>query len=208
MINEKPFSPSCERNKEAILEILKLYIKDEPSKLLEIGSGTGQHAVYLSRFFPKLEWYCSDLKDKHSGIEIWLEDEINEREQNLMEKNLQEIYSYEVLKDSFPGGDFNYLFTANTFHIMSLQHVLHLIKDAGENLSVNSLFIVYGPFNYAGHFTSESNAQFELWLKDRNPLSGIRDFEAVCETMSVNGFELLVDHEMPANNRTLVFKKI
>ncbi|NQY80489.1 MAG: DUF938 domain-containing protein [Candidatus Caenarcaniphilales bacterium] len=208
MINEKPFSPSCERNKEAILEVLKLHIKNEAGKLLEIGSGTGQHATYCSRSFPELEWFCSDLLDKHSGIKMWLDDEIEERKQKNLKNNLKEIFSYQVMEDSFPQGNFNYLFTANTFHIMSWEHVLHLIKEAGENLFENALFIIYGPFNYRGNFTSESNAQFELWLKDRSSLSGIRDFEAVAEAMSVDGFELVADHEMPANNRTLVFKKI
>ena len=204
---DKPFSPSCERNQEFILEVLKKYLVNAKGNLFEIASGTGQHAVYLSRYFPEINWFCSDLKDKHDGIKIWLDEELKNRELNKQVQNLKQIFHYEVMNTPFPKGDFNFLFTANSFHIMSWEHVQYLIREAGQNLKKDSLFFIYGPFNYNGEFSSESNAKFELWLKARNPLSGIRDFEKVCETMNQSGFSLLADHEMPANNRILVFEK-
>ena len=104
-------------------------------------------------------------------------------------------------------GSIDVIFTSNTLHIMSWEKCLHFFKDLGEHLKSDSLFIVYGAFNYGGKFTSESNEKFEAWLKDLHPQSGIRNFEDVCDNLKNFGFDVVEDIEMPANNRMLVFKK-
>lgn len=198
-VTEKPVSPACERNQQVILDVMKKVIQPEDSRLLEIGSGTGQHAVFMSPHFPDLIWQTSDLIDNRAGIELWLS-----------EKKLAQLKSpivYQAGTTDFPPKDFDVVFTANTLHIMPWENVKDLVGDLGDHLKTGARAVIYGPFNYQGEFTSESNAKFEMWLKEQNPESGIRDFEKVYELMCVQGFELLSDQTMPANNRCLVFKK-
>lgn len=196
---EKPRAPACDRNRQVILDVLNQVIQPQDKQLLEIGSGTGQHAVFMSAHFPNLIWQTSDLEENHAGIKLWLAEE--------KLPQLKSPVHYQAGKTIFPSGDFDVVYTANTLHIMSWENVQSLINDLGNHLKAGSRVVIYGPFNYNGQFTSESNAKFELWLKDQNPESGIRDFELVNALMLAHGFELLIDKTMPANNRCLVFSK-
>lgn len=198
-MTNKPFSPSCERNKEPILKILKEVLGSEPHNLLELGSGTGQHAAFFAQELPNIQWTCSDVLGNHAGIHAWLDEAKLE--------NLKVPVEFEIGKDDFPTGNFDVVFTANTFHIMSWEKCQQFIELCGANLSKDTLVIIYGPFNYGGDYSSESNAQFDIWLKERDSESAIRDFEAVCELMKKQGFDLENDFVMPANNRTLLFKR-
>lgn len=197
---EKPFSPACERNQEPILEIMKEFITRDDHRLLEIGSGTGQHAVYLAPHFPWLEWHPTDMSDKLSGMRLWF----NEAKI----KNIQAPVRVEIGKDEFPKLKFDLIFTANTFHIMHWKECKTLMKMFGNRLREGSRVLIYGPFKYNGAFTSESNERFDQELKQRDPSSGIRSFEDVLNAMTKNGFELIADNEMPANNRMLVFNRL
>lgn len=197
---EKPFSPACERNQEPILEVLKEFITKEDRRLLEIGSGTGQHAVFMAPEFPFLEWYPSDLAARHAGMKLWF------KESNA--KNIQSPVRLEVGKDEFPKLKFDVIYTANTFHIMHWKECKTLMKMMGNRLREGSRVFIYGPFKYNGEFSSESDAAFDLELKARDPMSGIRSFEDVHNAMVKFGFELLADVAMPANNRTLVFQRL
>lgn len=198
---EKPFSPACERNQAPILEVLQQYIQSgEDIRLLEIGSGTGQHGVYFASNLPEIHWITSDMKRNHAGIKSWL--------QEAKLKNLHGPEPLEIGKDDFPGKrPFNAVFSANTLHIMSWKLAKTLFKLLGKRLREGSLVFFYGPFNYAGEYSSESNREFDGWLKDRDEKSGIRNFEDVVSAMEKNDFALLKDHEMPANNRMIVFRK-
>lgn len=196
---EKPFSPSCDRNKEPILEVLKKYIGNDEKSLLEIGSGTGQHACFFSKELPNLTWTTSEKKENLEGIKLW------QKDVNL--SNLMGPEEYEVGQSPFPKGDFDFIYSANTFHIMSWKLDKTLIKQLGRNMKRKALFMVYGPFNYLGKFTSPSNEEFDRSLKERDPQSGLRTFEDVTNNMVKNGFYLLEDVEMPANNRILIFEK-
>lgn len=199
----KPYSPSCERNQEPILQVLKKVLGDSYKNILELGSGTGQHAAYIAKELPHISWTCTDLRNNHPGIQLWINEAALENGVN----NLKGPIEWEIGKNKFPEGNFDVVFTANTFHIMSWDKVKTFIDSCGANLATNSLVIIYGPFNYSGSYTSKSNADFDLWLKDRDPQSAIRDFEAVNESFKENGFKLIHDIEMPANNRILVFNK-
>lgn len=193
-------APSTERNREPIFAVLSKYIGNAEGRLLEIGSGTGQHAVYFGEKFPKLHWVTSDQKENHADIASWLR-----------HAKLKNVHGPETLcigVDDFPKGKFDYIFTANTLHIMEWKECKSLFKLLGKRLREGSLVFIYGPFNYKGKFTSESNEKFDEWLKERNPKSGIRNFEDVVNSMEKFGFKLLEDAAMPANNRTLIFERL
>ena len=192
-------SPSTERNKVPILAVLQKYIKQK-GRLLEIGSGTGEHAVYFAKTFQDIEWVSSDQKENHPNLKARFQIE-----------KVPNLHGPEILKvgiDDFPKGSFDYVFTSNTLHIMSWKECKSFFKLLGKRLREGSLVFIYGPFNYEDQFTSESNQAFDQMLKTKNPHSGIRNFEDVLGNMKKAGFKLLGDHEMPANNRTLVFERL
>jgi cyclopropane fatty-acyl-phospholipid synthase-like methyltransferase len=197
---DKPFSPACERNKDPILNVLKEIITKDDRRLLEVGAGSGQHAVYFAPHFPQVEWYPTDVAANLMGMKLWF------KEYNI--PNIRPPIRLEVGKDELPKLKFDVVFTANTFHIMNWKECKSLMKMFGGRLREGSRVVIYGPFKYDGEFTSESNAEFDLQLKARDPLSGIRSFEDVNNTMIKNGFELVVDEDMPANNQMLVYSRL
>ena len=194
-----PTSPSVFRNRNPILEILKEYIHDDTT-LLEIGSGTGEHAVYLAPYFPKTFWVTSDVKGNHRTI--------IERLKIHKLKNISGPETLQIGHDDFPKKRFDYVFTANTLHIMSWKENKTLFKLLGKRLREGALVLIYGPFNYNGDFTSASNKEFDSHLRERNPKSGIRSFEDIKSSLEKFGFKFLMDHQMPANNRLLVFERL
>ncbi len=194
----KPYAESCDQNREPILEVLRPLLKEARS-VLEIGSGTGQHAVYFSPHLPHLTWQTSDLVENHAGINLWLE----EKELD----NALPPLALDVLKGPWPEQHYGAVFSANTVHIMEWEAVKALFAGVGRVLTSGGLFILYGPFNYGGRYTSESNARFDGWLKARNPQSAIRNFEDLDALAKSAGMLLYADIEMPVNNRTLVWRK-
>lgn len=197
---EKPYSAACERNQGPILKVLEDNIFPQDSRLLEIGSGTGQHAVYFAPHFPRLEWHPTDLSSNLLGMKKWFD------EAHI--PNIQKPIRLDVSKDDFPKIKFDVVFTANTLHIMHWKDCKSFMKLLGHRLREGSRAIFYGPFKYDGEFTSPSNAEFDQTLKERDPLSGIRSFDDVNSNMIKNGFELVHDYEMPGNNRTLVYNRL
>jgi cyclopropane fatty-acyl-phospholipid synthase-like methyltransferase len=196
---DRPYSAAAERNRIPILDVLKNFISSEDRKLLEVGSGTGQHAVYLAPHFPHLIWVTSDLSKNHDGIRQWLDES--------GAPNIIGPGNFEVGVHDFPNGVFDIVYTANTFHIMSWANCKLLMKMLGMNLASGAKFAVYGPFNYGGTFTSDSNRLFDESLRSQDPNMGVRNFEDVFEVMKESGFSLLKDQEMPSHNRMLLFIK-
>ncbi|HEY7890463.1 MAG TPA: DUF938 domain-containing protein [Steroidobacteraceae bacterium] len=194
----KPYSEACERNGGPILEVLREHFAHR-RHVLEIGSGTGQHAVHFAAALPQLTWQTSDVEANLPGIRLWLE------ESGL--RNLPAPLALDV-SGAWPDKRFDGVFTANTLHIMGWPEVQTLFAALPRVLATNATLAVYGPFNYEGRFTSPSNASFDEWLKQRSPHSGIRDFAAVDELARSIGFALAEDRAMPANNRTLVWRRI
>lgn len=193
----KPFSESCERNREPILAVLR-EVFAEARRVLEIGSGTGQHAVYFGAALPHLTWQTSDLPAHHAGIHLWLKD-----------AGLPNVLPPRVLDacdaQTWPAQGYDAVFSANTLHIMRWAAVVNCFQLIGRTLEPDGILVVYGPFNYGGDYTSDSNRRFDAWLKARDPASGIRDFEAVDALARAQGLRLARDVAMPANNRTLVW---
>jgi cyclopropane fatty-acyl-phospholipid synthase-like methyltransferase len=193
----KPHSPSCDRNRDPILAVLREYFADR-REVLEIGSGTGQHAVYFAQALPHLVWQASDVAENLPGIREWLDDArlFNTPPPLLLDVNSQ-----------WPVKQYDAVFSANTLHIMSWGEVEGLFQRLSAMLAADALLTVYGPFNYNGKFTSESNAAFNEWLQARGEHMAIRDFEAVNALASAIGLHLLQDIPMPANNRMLIWRR-
>jgi cyclopropane fatty-acyl-phospholipid synthase-like methyltransferase len=193
----KPFSQACEENRLSILAVLRAHLAGARS-LLEIGSGTGQHAAFFAAELPSLFWQPSDRPENLPGISLWV------AEADL--PNLPPPMPLDVL-GTWPEGPFDAVFSANTAHIMSEREVKAMFRGVPRLLAPGGLFLLYGPFNYGGRYTSESNARFDAWLKARDPGSGIKDFDLLSTLAEHGGLVQVDDHEMPMNNRTLVWKR-
>ena len=204
---EKPFSPSCERNRAPILEVLRRHLGGA-RHVLEIGSGTGQHAVHFAAAMPWLSWQASDHADQLAGIHQWLDDAglSNTPPPIPLQAAVEPTphFTPAIARALLP---FDAVFTANTLHIMGWPEVQALFASLPGILTGNALVIVYGPFNEAGRFSSESNREFEGWLQSRDPRSGIRDIEAVDALAEAAGLQRVDDVAMPANNRLLVWRR-
>jgi len=194
---DKPFSLACERNREPILGVLQRHFGDR-SRVLEVGSGTGQHAVHFADALPHLEWQASDVEENLPGIRAWLDE--------VALTNTPAPLAWNV-RDEPPERDFDAVFTANTLHIMGWEEVERLFSVLPEITTEDARLVVYGPFNYDGHATSDSNAQFDRWLRSEDAQRGLRDFEQVDALARAAGFELVEDRAMPANNRCIVWER-
>jgi SAM-dependent methyltransferase len=190
-----PFAQAAEQNKAVIFQAIQPYLH---GKVLEIGSGTGQHAVYFASLLPKLNWQTSDLEPNLGGIRAWVED--------AGLANLPPPLLLDATGE-WPQREFDTIYTANSFHIMNSSAVVECIAGCGKCLSVGGHLIVYGPFNCAGDFTSASNARFDAMLKANDAGSGIKDFEWLDELAQAAGMALVTDIAMPENNRCLIWKK-
>lgn len=195
---DKPFSESCVQNREPILAVLREVFAD-CRQVLEIGSGTGQHAVYFGAGLPHLVWQSADVPPHHAGIRAWLDEAAL--------PNVRPPIALDVSQPGWRSGRYDAVFSANTLHIMGWPEVEAFFEGVGEVLEAGGVLAVYGPFNINGAYTSESNARFDAWLKARDPASGVRDFEAVDALARAQGLVLQRDIAMPANNRTLVWRR-
>jgi len=194
----KPFSQACENNKQQILDIISRYFHPG-DEVLEIGSGTGQHTLYFCEKMPWLCWIPSEIPENLASIQAGLEGQAP--------PNLEAIKTIDVRDEPWPVPHINGVFSANCLHIMSAEFVPDFFRGAGAVIRPGGHLCVYGPFKYQGEFTSDSNKRFDQWLKERDAVSGIRDFEWVDELAGKQGFSLLADHAMPANNQLLVWQR-
>jgi cyclopropane fatty-acyl-phospholipid synthase-like methyltransferase len=192
-----PFSQACENNKAPILAVLHKHFSSVKG-VLEVGSGTGQHAVYFAENLPHLEWQAADQQIYLAGILAWVKWASLD--------NLPLPLALDV-NQPWPVTKTSAIFSANTLHIMSWKEVERFFTAINTVLESQGVLCIYGPFNYDGKYSSESNARFDRLLKERDTLSGIRDFEAVNDLAFGAGLSLEVDYPMPANNRCLVWTK-
>ena len=194
----KPYAAACERNREPILAVLRAHFADR-ARVLEIGSGTGQHAAYFAAHLPQLTWQASDRAANLPGIRAWLDEAAL--------PNTPAPLVLDVARGPWPRQTFDAAFSANTLHIMAWPEVEALFAALPQVLDGDAKLAVYGPFNYNGRFTSASNAEFDRSLKAQAPHMGIRDFADVERLAHAAGFVLLEDAAMPANNRCLVWQR-
>ncbi len=194
----KQSSPSCERNKEPILAVLR-EILSVPGLVLEIGSGSGQHAVHFARGLPHVEWQPTDVADNLPSISAWRD------EAGLV--NLREPLALDLFSDRWPVAAAQAVVCINTIHIVSWEAVERLFVGAGRLLSLGGVMYVYGPYRYADRPLEPSNEEFDRWLKARDSASGVRLFEDVNRLAGQNGLMLAGDRAMPANNRSIWWLK-
>lgn len=197
-MNEKPFSAACERNREPILAVLRESFADR-RRVLEVGSGTGQHAVHFAAALPGLTWQTSERAEHLSGLRLWLDEAALANTPAALELDVG---------GAWPVGPFDAVFSANTLHIMAWTEVQAFFAALPAITTPDAVLAIYGPFNVDGRFSSDSNAQFDAMLKARAPHRGIRDAAAVDALARGAGFELADDVSMPANNRLRLWRRV
>ena len=192
------FSDACERNKGVILDVLKSACSDCQS-VLEIGSCTGQHVVYFARSLPTIHWQPADTAQYLPGLQARLQTEAP--------NNVAAAVELDVRMAPWPVGRYDGVFSANTLHYMGADCVEAFFRGVGAALRPGGVLVVYGPFRYDNQFTSDSNARFDKFLREGDPVRGIRDFEWVNQLAATQQLTLVRDVTMPANNQTLVWSK-
>jgi len=195
---DPPFSIACERNKGPILERLATLLP-QSAHVVEIGAGTGQHAVHFARALQHLDWQPTDRAEYLPGLAARILHE--------GPPNLRAPIELDVNWAVWPVDDVDVIYSANTLHIMSWPEIEAMMRGVGRACARTASLVVYGPFRYGGHYTSQSNADFDADLRAYNPLSGVRDFEAVDALVRAQQFELVTDHRMPANNQLLMWRR-
>ena len=197
-MTDKPNAPATGRNSQPILDVLRSEFATARS-VLEIGSGTGQHAVYFARELENLVWHTSDRAENIAGITTWVDDS------GL--RNVRSPIELDVLSSPRPDTKFDAVFSANTAHIMSFAAVRRMFEVVAHCLQPNGVFCLYGPFNEDGEFTSPSNEQFDLSLRGQNPQMGIRDIRDLDDLAKDNDMQRLRNYAMPANNQIVIWTK-
>lgn len=194
----KTFSDDAEQNKSPILQVLRRILSDTVF-VLEIGSGTGQHAVFFGTSLSHLSWQTSELEEQHAVIRY-----------RLGKAGLPNVLPPIILDvgDEWPELSCDAVFSANTVHIMSWPQVELMYSGIGKALQKDGLLVLYGPFNFDGGFASESNRKFDEWLKKKDPESGIRNFEDLNLLAEENGLLFKEEVLMPVNNRILVWRRL
>jgi len=193
----KPYAAAAEQNRVAILPILQQEFK-HATKILELGSGTGQHAAYFAQHLPHLDWQASDKQEMLKGISIWLDNDTFPNALPPIELDVNQ---------QWPQQTYDGAFAANVAHIMHWDEIEAMFSGLDQVLEDNAVFCLYGPFNVNGHYTSESNARFDQWLKDRDPDSCIRNKESLDQLAVKNNFKPSNDWLMPANNKILSWRR-
>ncbi|MGH8239626.1 MAG: DUF938 domain-containing protein [Steroidobacteraceae bacterium] len=194
----KPHSDACERNREPILQILRQWFT-QPGIALEIGAGTGQHAVHFAAHLTHLQWQPTDCQANLAGIGSWVSEAAL--------PNLRAPVKLDVRDRQWPLHTVDYVFSANTAHIMSWPEVERMFEGIARVLRTRGLFALYGPFNRDGHFTSQSNQAFDASLRERDPQMGLRDDQAMKALGRQHGLRFTAEHAMPANNRLLLWTR-
>ena len=189
-----------ERNKQPILEVLRRVLPLRGT-LLEIASGTGQHIVYFARELPELAFLPSDVEPANlSSISAFVEEAAL--------PNLRAPRELDVRASDWGVGQVDAIFNANLIHITPWDCAEGLVRGAARHLLPGGVLVLYGPYRLHGAHTAESNAAFDADLRSRDPRFGVRDAEAVIDLAASVGLEFLERVPMPANNQTLVFRRV
>jgi SAM-dependent methyltransferase len=192
------YSQAAENNKAPIAEIMGRHLPPD-AFVLEIGSGAGQHALHMTQAFPGIIW----LPSEREAVLPILRANLARYESN----NVQPPLVLDLADFTWSGDRLDAVYAANVMHIVSERLGDRLVQLAADALKSSGLLMLYGPYKYNGQFTTESNATFDQWLKDRDPASGVRNFEAVVATAQCTGLTLTQDYAMPANNQMLIFER-
>lgn len=203
-VDALPFSPACLRNQEPILTLLRRWLAPG-GRVLEVGSGSGQHAIHMARHLPGVRWQPSERLEALGGLAA----RISLEGMNGLAPGAQVAAPLvlDVTQPRWPAGPFEAVFTANTLHIMPATALPHLLAGGARVLAADGLLLIYGPFRYGERHTAASNEAFDAHLRQLDPAMGVRDAEAIQREAADQGLHLQADEPMPANNRLLVFQK-
>lgn len=196
-------APAFHRNCEPIWRAIESFLIGKTGSVLEIGSGTGQHAVTYARRAPHLTWWPSDIVASHR-------DSIEAYRLASGLSNLRAPRSIDLMRADWDwnGGDtLAVILCFNVIHISPWAVTTNLMHGAGRHLPTDGLLILYGPYRRDGAHTAPSNADFDASLRARNPEWGVRDIADVTALAQANGLTLTNIVEMPANNLVLAFKR-
>ena len=197
-MTDKPHAEYAARNAAPILEILNREFRDS-TRVLEFGSGTGQHAVTFAAALGHLHWQTSDLDENHPGINAWID---AEKLRNIGSPLSMDVRTADVESDGYDA-----VFSSNTAHIMGIDAVERMFSLVGKALREQGTFCLYGPFRCDGQFNTQSNADFDANLCGRDPVMGIRDIEKLDEFAAVNGLQRQRLYAVPSNNYVAVWQK-
>jgi len=197
-MSDKAFAGSAARNAGPILAVLQEELRHS-SSVLEIGSGTGQHAVCFAAAMPHLRWQTSDREENHAAIDAWIGDSGLE--------NIRRPLLLDVRNATLESDQYDAVFSSNTAHIMSFAAVREMFAVVGRTLKEAGLFCLYGPFLIDGEFTTPSNRRFDASLRARDPSMGIRDLATLDELGATNGLRRSALYALPANNMLAVWRK-
>ena len=196
MSQQKPFAPSAERNKQAILDVLRRELT-EHDHVLEFGSGTGQHLTHFAKAMPYVQWIPSDLSEQLPGISQWMSE--------AQVTNILNPIELDLRAPELPNIKVTACYTSNTFHIVSWESVKQAFKCSATLLEEGEKFLSYGPYSINGQHTSQGNEEFDQQLRSNNPESGIRDIHKLNSLATQHGFSAARVISMPANNQLLVW---
>lgn len=197
-MNQRPFFPATERNKDPIFKVLQGVLAGD-AEVLEIGSGSGQHAQHFCRNLAGISWQPSEIEAAVATLALGL---------NPAPPNILPPVVIDVEEPRWPAGLYDAIYSANTLHIMSWQHVVAFFCGIARHLKPGGKTVLYGPFKYYGQHTAESNAAFDLELRHKAPQMGIRDLAELLPLARMTGLALVDDVEMPVNNRVLIFARL
>lgn len=199
-----PFSEACERNKGPILAVLERWLP-RPARVLEVGAGTGQHAVHFTQRIAQLVWHPTELAPNLPALQERIGAE--GRNQPAEGSQLSDARALDVSRGPWPEGPYDAVFSANTAHIMPAAAVPHLLAGAAQALRAGGLLLLYGPFSDGGEHSAASNKAFDAHLRSINPAMGVRDADWISSLAAGLQLESVADVVMPANNRTLIFRR-
>lgn len=197
------YAPAADRNKQAIWQVFSNYLT-EGMRVLEVASGSGQHALYFTSRQSNLHWQCTELSENRDALQINLNQLSQISMPQVMTLNVLDQLNVDTISEQ---PEYDLAFTANSLHIMSWDACLAFVELMGSVLRQGGRCCIYGPFIFNDRETTASNLEFDSWLREQSPQSGLRSFESLAEAFHKVGMGLEADHEMPANNRLLVLKK-
>jgi len=187
-------------NMDELLKIFQEIIPAEHWRLLEVGTGSGHHAIHIASHLEQLQWVCSDVPYRQKAIQ-----------KNLREAKLPNVHGpieFMVGKDDFPKQKFNAVFASQLLHMISWKEAKGLFKMLGGRLREGSQVLLYGPYKYDGKFASERQEELDRMIKEKDAQNGVRAYEDVVKAMAKYGFELKKDHTLPNENHFLHFVRL
>ena len=195
-------APATARNRAPIAAALAELLPATPCSVLEIASGTGEHALWMACSLPQVTWQPSEAtREGLAAIEDW-----RALCPDLTGRVLPPVM-IDAARPPWPGPPVDAIFTANLTHITPWEATEELIKGAAARLGQGGFLLIYGPFNERGSFTGPGNAAFDVDLRMRNPDWGLRDIEAIDTLALAQGFTIAPPRMMPADNRLLTYRR-